>query len=138
VNVFFDTNVVLDVFRHRQPFYEFSAKAWGLAERGKFQGVVSAVCMTTLYYVVRKLRSRGEAGEMLQAVRGCVGFALCDTTVLNQAIDAGFADFEDAVQYYSAIAAGADVLLTRNKTHFPTDELPIMSPKAFLAAHSFN
>jgi predicted nucleic acid-binding protein len=138
VNVFLDTNVVLDVFAHRQPFYADSAKVWALAERGQVRGLISALSMTNLYYVVRKLASRLEATEMLKAVRACVGLAPCDASVLNQAIDAEFGDFEDAVQYFSARAAAADVLVTRNTVHFPEDgNLPAMTPTAFLAAHSF-
>jgi len=137
VNLFFDTNVVLDVFAQRRPFYDDSARVWALAERGKVRGLVSAVSMTTFYYVVRKFSSRPGAIEMLHAVRGCVAFAPCDGAVLNQAIDAAFEDFEDAVQYFSAVAAGADVLVTRNTGHFPSDKLPVMTPRALLAAHSF-
>jgi len=135
VNVFLDTNVVLEVFAHRQPFYAASANVWALAERGQVRGLVSALSMTNLYYVVRKLASRLEATEMLKAVRACVGLTPCDATVLNQAIDA---DFEDAVQFFSARAAAADVLVTRNTAHFPEDDdLPAMTPAAFLAAHTF-
>lgn len=137
MNVFLDTNVVLDVFANRQPFYANSARVWALAERGKIHGFVSALSMTNLYYVVRKLSSRRAAMEMLRAVRGCVGLTPCDASVLNLAIDAGFGDFEDAVQYFSARAAGADVLVTRDTDHFPDDDLPAMTPMAFLAAHTF-
>lgn len=137
MNVFLDTNVVLDVFAHRQPFYADSAKVWALAERSKIRGFVSALSMTNLYYVVRRLSSRPAAMEMLKAVRGCVGLTPCDASVLNLAIDAAFGDFEDAVQYFSARAGGADVLVTRNTDHFPDDDLPAMTPTAFLAAHTF-
>lgn len=137
MNVFLDTNVVLDVFAHRQPFYGDSARVWALAERRKVFGLVSAVSMTTLYYVVRRLSSQRAAMEMLKTVRGCVGLTPCDAPVLNQAIDAGFGDFEDAVQYFSARAAAADVLVTRNTGHFPAGGLPVTTPTAFLAAHAF-
>ncbi len=137
MNVFLDTNVVLDVFARRQPFYADSARVWALAERGKVRGLVSALSMTNLYYVVRRLSSRPAAMEMLKAVRGCVELTACDAPVLNQAIDARFGDFEDAVQYFSARVAGADVLVTRNTGHFSDRDLPAMTPTAFLAAHSF-
>lgn len=137
MNVFLDTNVVLDVFGRRQPFYADSARVWALAERGTVRGLVSALSMTNLYYVVRRLSSRAAAMDMLKAVRGCVGLTPCDAPVLNQAIDAGFGDFEDAVQYFSARVAGADVLVTRNTGHFPEGDMLAMTPTAFLAAHSF-
>lgn len=57
--------------------------------------------------------------------------------MLNRVIDADFRDFEDAVRYFSARAGGADLIVTRNTAHFPDDDLPVMTPTAFLAAHSF-
>jgi predicted nucleic acid-binding protein len=35
MNVFFDTNVLLDVLVKREPFYADSAAVWTLAEQGK-------------------------------------------------------------------------------------------------------
>ncbi len=134
--VFFDTNVVLDVFTHRQPFYHDSARCWAMAEKRQIQGLVSAVGMTTLYYVVRRYRSRAEAARMLEAVRACVGFAPCDATIINQAIDAAFTDFEDAVQYFSARAAQADALLTRNTAHFPSGDLAVLTPGEMVSRHA--
>lgn len=72
---------------------------------------------------------------MLKAVRSCVEFAPCDTSVLDQAIDSEFKDFEDAVQYFSARAAGAEVIITRNQSHFAASQIPVMPPSKFLTAH---
>jgi predicted nucleic acid-binding protein len=137
VNVFLDTNVVLDVFARRQPFYADSARVWALAERGKVRGLVSALSVTNLYYVVRKLSSRRSAMEMLKAIRSSVTLTPCDGTVLSQAIDSDFSDFEDAVQYFSALATAAEVIVTRNTGHFRVQDPPVMTPTALLAAHAF-
>lgn len=44
----------------------------------------------------------------------------------------GVADFEDALQMASAIAGGADVIVTRNVTDFAAAGLPAMTPEDFL------
>ena len=42
-------------------------------------------------------------------------------------------DFEDVLQYESAVAAGCEVIVTRDKRrHFPTGGIPILSPDDFL------
>jgi predicted nucleic acid-binding protein len=137
VNVFLDTNVVLDVFAVRRPFYGDSAQVWTLSERGRIRGVVSAVSMTTVYYVLRRQVPRARAMDALRSARACVGLASCGAAVIDRAIDSGFRDSEDAVQYFSALAADADAIVTRNTDHFPKDEVPVMTPAAFLAAHTF-
>jgi len=54
--------------------------------------------------------------------------------ILNQAIDAGFDDFEDAIQYHSAIHAEAGYLITRDAGHFPASDFPVLLPASFLAS----
>jgi hypothetical protein len=45
-------------------------------------------------------------------------------------------DFEDAIQYFSALRAEAKCLISRNPDHFPRSELSILTPAEFLAADS--
>lgn len=137
MNVFLDTNVVLDVLAHRAPFYDDSVKVWALGERGRIRALLSAVSVTNLYYIVRKQTSAARAMEMLRDLRSVASFVACDGAVIHHAIDAGFADFEDAVQYFSAVAGGADCLVTRNPVHYPHPEIPVLTPREFLAAHTF-
>ena len=40
--------------------------------------------------------------------------------------------YEDAIQYFTAIQADTDILLTRNLRDFPGDDLPVMDPASYL------
>jgi predicted nucleic acid-binding protein len=133
MNVFFDTNVVLDVLVKREPFYADSAALWTLAERGSIHGQVSAVSFTNIYYIVRRLRSVKAALKTLILLRDVFTAVACDAQVLDQAIDSDFADFEDAVQFFSAIRGGAACIVTRNPQHFPKGPLPAVTPVEFRA-----
>lgn len=137
MRVFVDTNVLLDVLAERKPFYSDSVSIWTLAESGRLEASVAAVSFTNCWYVVRKHAGRRSADKALHLLRDV--FTPVDFTaqILNQAIDAGFEDFEDAVQFHSAVQAGVKCLLTRNADHFPRAPLPVLSPAEFLAAHSF-
>jgi hypothetical protein len=59
-----------------------------------------------------------------------------DEQVLYQAMDAGLKDFEDAIQYFSALREEAACLVSRNPNHFPRSTLSVLTPVEFLAAHS--
>ena len=129
----FDTNVLVDVLTHREPFYMDSARAWSLVASRRVEGMVAAVSMTNLYYVVERLKSRAAALEMLRRIRGEFAVVATDGAVVNRAIDSGFKDFEDAVQYFSAVAAGAECVVTRNGRDFRGSEIAVVSPGEFLA-----
>ena len=137
MNVFLDTNVLIDVFLERNPFLADSQKVWFLAERGRIKGFVSALTFPNIFYVARRLRGPEAAGAMMTMLRDTFVPVSLDAQILNQAIDAGFSDFEDAIQYFSALRADVDCLLTRNPSHFPVKNLAVLTPEDFLAAHQF-
>jgi len=137
VNVFFDTNVLMDVLLKRRLFIKSSQRAWFLAERGKIRGMVSVLSFSNIYYMVRKLEGATEAMSMMAMLRDTFVPVACDEQVIHQAIDVGTKDFEDAIQYFSALRADASCIITRNPDHFPSSALPVLSPDEFLAAYSF-
>lgn len=137
MRVFVDTNVLLDVLAERKPHYDASAAVWLLAESGRLDAAVAAVSFTNCWYLVRRFGGAAAAGKALRLLRDVFRPVDLTAQILNQAIDARLDDFEDAVQYHSAVQARAKCLLTRNVDHFPRTPIPVLSPAEFLAANSF-
>lgn len=47
--------------------------------------------------------------------------------------DGAFSDFEDGLQYYSALENKIDVIITRNKKDFKNAKIPVLTAKEYLA-----
>ena len=137
MKVLLDTHVLLDVLAERKPFYPDSARVWSLAEVGRIDAYVAVISFSNCYYIVHKFAGRVKAEKAIRLLRDA--FTPVDLTaqVLIQAIDASFSDFEDAIQFHSALHAKVACIITRNPDHFPKTPLSILSPSEFLAAHSF-
>ena len=135
MKVFVDTNVLLDVLASRDPFYTDAARIWSLAERGRIEGQVSVISFNNIYYVIRRAANRNAAEKALRLMRNVFTAVPLNAQVLSQAIDAGFSDFEDAIQFHSAVYASADCLITRDADHFPATAFPVLSPAQFLASN---
>lgn len=137
MRIFVDTNVLLDVLVQRTPHFDKSATLWLLAESGRLHASVAAISFSNCWFIVRRLAGKTAADKAMRGLRDV--FSPVDLTqkILNQAIDAGFTDFEDAIQFHSAIAARSDYLVTRNQDHFPRTAMPVLSPAEFLTANSF-
>lgn len=71
--------------------------------------------------------------QILEKVRVVFHVAPVEEKVIDLSLASGFKDFEDAVQYYSALQVHADFLITRNKADFKVDALPVLTPEEFLA-----
>jgi predicted nucleic acid-binding protein len=136
MKVFLDTNILVDVLGRREPFYDNAARIGTLAETGKVEGIVSAVSVATLFYLLRRINGPRDAYLALRWIRDFFAIAPCDDKVIYQAMDAKWKDFEDAIQYFSACRAGAACLVTRDEEHFGGSDLAVMSPEAFLASMS--
>jgi predicted nucleic acid-binding protein len=128
-----DTNVILDLLLDRAPFAEPAAALWQANRDGRFTGFVSAITPPTLYYIGRRHQGAAVArrgiAEVLAALRVCP----VDEAVLTAALRLPMADFEDAVQYASAEAAGLEAIITRDPAGFTGIALPVLTPAAFLA-----
>jgi predicted nucleic acid-binding protein len=135
VNVFIDTNILLDVLARREPFYADSAEIWTLAETGRISGFASTLSLPNLNYLLRRVKGQQAARKALGILRNIFTLVPLDVQIANQAIDVDIKDFEDAIQFFSALRAGASVLITRNPKDFPAGDIAIQTPAEFLAAH---
>ena len=58
-----------------------------------------------------------------------------DETVVDRSLSSNFKDFEDALQYYSALTKNVDVIITRNLKDFVDVTCPVLSPDEFLSRY---
>lgn len=136
MKIFVDTNVLLDVLGHRQPFYQASARVWTLAEKGEVEAFISAISFNNVYYIIRKISGRDAATEGLCLLRDVFDCVAPDRGIVNQAIDSECDDFEDAVQFHSAVSSGSRFLVTRDPSGFPLTGPAILNPDEFLALYA--
>ena len=55
--------------------------------------------------------------------------------VVDKALNSDFSDFEDAIQYYTALEHGISVILTRNLRDYKNASVIVQTPEAFLVAN---
>lgn len=132
--VFFDINVILDIFLKREPFYAASAQAFSLAETKQCHGYLGALSYPILFYLLKKELDRDETLAILKKVRLVLKTAPLLEKVVDSALNSGIRDFEDALQYYSALEVKSDYFITRNKKDYPTaSPLQILTPDEFIS-----
>jgi predicted nucleic acid-binding protein len=136
MNVSIDTNVLIDVLAKREPFYADSAQIWTLAEEGQIKGFISVISFNNIYYVVRRLRTRQAANHMMVLLRDLFTPVPLDKQIIDQAIDSGFKDLEDAIQYFSAVRAESNCIVSRDTDAFPQSDLPVLTPAELLTTGS--
>jgi predicted nucleic acid-binding protein len=132
--IFLDTNVMMDLLSARVPFYNSIAKITSLADKGEIKMIVSALSYTTVNYLLSKIDNVDTTRDKLRKFKIISEVAVLDEEIIEKGLNSNFSDFEDAVQYFSALKANCKIIVTRNTKDFKESRLPIMTPEEFLAS----
>ena len=128
-----DTNVILDIFLKREPFFADSYAAIRKAAEQDVECCLSASAVTDIFYILRKaLQSAEQAKLILNNLMQLAAFSDVLASDLMDALASEMSDFEDAVVNAVAVRIGAAYILTRNTKDFEKAEIPAMSPADFL------
>jgi hypothetical protein len=130
--IFVDSDILLDVLLKRKQFLLPAMNVLALADKkNKFQLVTSAVAFVNVHYFLDKY-DRANKFQLLNDLRQNISIINVDEIIIDLALKKGDNDFEDTVQYFSAINAGVDVIITRNIKDFKYLTIPVFSPEQFL------
>ena len=133
MKVFLDTNVAVDFSAEREPFYEDAATIIDMAYHKETSLIISSLTIVNMAYVMRKVKTREQVTEKIKQLMALCTVSPINKQVINNAIASRPSDFEDAVQYFSALQANADLIITRDTKGFADFDLPVMTPAEFLA-----
>ncbi len=127
-----DTNIIIDLLAQREKFYESAAKLFSLADQEKVELYVSSFSFANTHYILNRELVESKVREILRKLKVLVKVISFDSKVLDMALNSDFKDFEDAIQYYSAIESDIDIIITRNLKDFKKSELPVMTGQQFI------
>lgn len=132
MKVLIDTNIILDVLCKRSDFYVDSAKIFKLCEVKRISGIVSALSIPNIMYILRKELDAEKIKEILDML--FLIFSVVDLKVddLKKAADMKFKDYEDAVQSACAARIKANYIITRNIRDFTESRVTAIKPAEFL------
>lgn len=132
--ILIDTNIVIDLLAKRKDFYNDAADLFSQADKKELNLTISSLTFANTNYILTKLKSAKEAREILRKLKVLVELLNLDDKITELALsDVSFPDFEDGLQYYSAIENEVDVIITRNKKDFKNSKLPVLTAKEYLA-----
>lgn len=128
-----DTNIILDVYLEREPFYRDSMKILELAEQKKFFGFVSATGVTDIaYFVDKKFHDSAILRQTVLDLCDILSVADVRQRDIVKAVAMPMSDFEDAVPAACSQRSRINYIVTRNTTDFADSPVPALSPEEFL------
>jgi predicted nucleic acid-binding protein len=132
--IFLDTNVILDLLGERVPFFDSIAKVATLADQKKLTLIVSPLSFTTIDYVLNKYETSESVLNKLRKFKIICEVCEVNEETIDKALNSSFKDFEDAVQYFSALQSNCSIIITRNGKDFKHSTIPIMTAEEYLSS----
>lgn len=132
--IFLDTNVILDLLGERVPFFDSIAKVATLADQKKLTIIVSPLSFTTIDYVLNKYESSESVLNKLRKFKIICEICELNEEIIHKALNSNFKDFEDAVQYFTALHSNSSIIITRNGKDFKNSTIPIMTAEEYLSS----
>ena len=132
MKVLIDTNVILDVLCRREGFYENSVKVMKYCEVNKITGVISALTIPNIVYIMRKELDAKKTKDVIEKLQLIFTVADLKAGDINKALSMNFKDFEDALQSVCASRIRADYIVTRNIKDFLLSKVTAITPSELI------
>jgi predicted nucleic acid-binding protein len=133
--ILIDTNIVIDLLAKREEFYNEAAELFSLSDKKELELCISSLTFANTNYVLSKQKSAKEAREILRKFKVLVEIISLDDKIIELALsDDEFSDFEDGLQYYSALENNVDLIITRNKKDFKNSKISVLNAKEYMAS----
>jgi predicted nucleic acid-binding protein len=128
LRILIDTDVLLDLALDRKPHADEAARVMDAVQRGSVSGIVAWHTISNLYYILTSFSDRKRAVGFVRELAAIVEVAPTDSTTLDIALSLNMRDFEDAMQVSAALAANAEMIVTRNSRDFRNSPIAVMAP----------
>lgn len=130
--ILLDTNIILDLLVCRMPFYTEAAELFSLADKKKLTLSISSLCLADIHYILSRQNPEMEVRKILRKFKVLVTVLSLDDKITDLALNSEFKDFEDAIQYFTAIENEQELIITRNQSDFKYCKIPVMTAGEFI------
>ncbi|HRP57715.1 PIN domain-containing protein [Agriterribacter sp.] len=130
--LFVDTNIVLDLLQKRKDFFEEAQELFTLADKKKVKLYISSLTIANTHYLLSRHYNSNDARKILAKFRLLVEVLSLDHKIIDLALTSDLRDFEDAIQYHTALENNMDLIITRNKKDFKKQSIPILTAKEYI------
>lgn len=127
-----DTNIVLDLLARRQEFIIEAQELFTLSDKKELKLYVSSLTFANTYYILSQKMKLGNARKILRKFKVLVEVLPMDDKIIDLSLESDFKDFEDAIQYHTAIENEVNIIITRNLKDFKTAKIPVLTAKDYI------
>ena len=133
MRLFIDSDIILDLLTERVPHFKSAAQLFLSIQTGKHEAYSSAIVFVNLHYILRKQLGKEKTLTLLRKLKLLITILPTSDKAIENSLNSNFRDYEDSVQYYTALEHSIDALITRNKKDYKDATILVTSATEFLS-----
>lgn len=136
MKVFLDANILVSVLNKEYPVFPFTSRILSLADTDRFKLYTSPICLAIAFYFAEKKHRTIKAKQKMGIL--CDHLSIAANTpdsVLKTLQHKAIHDFEDGLEYYSAIEHDCTCIITEDKNDFYFSEIEILNSTEFCSKY---
>ena len=127
-----DTNIIIDLLAKREKFLTEAQELFTLSDKKEVKLYVSSLTFANTHYILSQSLKIDDSRKILRKFKVLVEVLPMDDKIIDLSLDSDFKDFEDAIQYYTALENNLELILTRNLKDFKLSRIPVLTAKDYL------
>lgn len=132
MKIFLDANIIVSVLNKEYPLFTHTSRIISLTDHPRFTVFTSPVCLAIAFYFAEKKYDTASAKKRIEVLCAHIKIAATDkNTVIQSLRNPAINDFEDGIEYYSAVDTKCDCIVTEDIGDFYFSKIEVLGSEAF-------
>ena len=119
MNLIYDTNIIIDILAHREPFYHDCVSALAIADGKNVCAFITSNTVTDISYILTRYKlSAQQVRQAITKLFTLVSILDVNSSDCYETLQSPMVDFEDALLSSCAFRHGMDYIVTRDISDF--------------------
>jgi predicted nucleic acid-binding protein len=136
MNIFVDANILVSVINKEYPLFTYTSRILSLsAEDNRYKLYTSPLCLAIAFYFAQK-KSKKTAKQKIELLSKHLQIAdVTNATVQKALQNNAVHDFEDGMEYYSALENKCTCIITEDTKDFYFSDIEVLTAQDFFDEH---
>ena len=133
MRLFVDANILVATLNKEYPLFSWSSRLLSLQGKDNISIFTSPLCLAIAFYFSSKKSGEKMAKEKIDMLLQHLGVTTVDEKITILAVKNKLVhDFEDGMEYYSALHCKCDFIVTENQKDFYFSDIEVIGCEQFL------
>lgn len=138
MRIFLDANILVSVLNKEYPLFSTTSRILSLSDKKNFILYTSPVCLAIAYYFAEKKFRSAKAKSKIQILCDHIQItSVNENAVIKTLQTAAINDFEDGLEYYSALENKCDCIITEDVDDFYFSKIEVLRSEDFFKKYLF-